>query len=190
MRCVLILLMTLGCWQGGSALWMLGKAELAQLLIEKAWLQGNQSSPWPGADTRAALRMRIAALDVDLFVLDGHHGQALAFGPGLLESSVSDMQVIAGHRDSHFQFLAQLQPGLQISLQAINGDQRDYRVVEAGVVDSRYQTLPEHSGELLLVTCYPFSGASAGGPLRWVVRAAPVSTSHSYNGERSNSTKL
>ncbi|WP_279245571.1 class D sortase [Candidatus Litorirhabdus singularis] len=179
MRFVLILLMTLGCWQAGGALWMVGKSELAQLLIKKAWLQGKQSSAWPGLDTRAVLRMRVAALNVDLFVLEGHHGQALAFGPGLQLSAVSDTKVIAGHRDSHFQFLAQLRPGLLISLQAINGNQTNYRVVDAGVVDTRDQPLPEHGGELMLVTCYPFTGASAGGPLRWVVRAVPQSKSQS-----------
>lgn len=169
-----MLLLGLSCWQAGSALWMLGKAELAQYLIAAAWQQGNHSPPWPGADTRAVLRLRVVDLAVDLFVLDGHHGQALAFGPGLQVSGAANSRVIAGHRDSHFRFLADMRPGLLVSLEDAAGQYVYYRVLDVGVFDSRHQALPEFDRGLLLVTCYPFSAPRAGGPLRWVVRAVPL----------------
>lgn len=174
MRAVLMLLLGLSCWQAGSALWMVGKAELAQYLIATAWQRGNHSPPWPGADTRPVLRLRVAELNVDLFVLDGHHGQALAFGPGLAVPGVANSRVIAGHRDSHFRFLGAMRPGLLVSLEDAAGRSTDYQVLEVGVFDSRDQALPEFESGLLLVTCYPLSGARTGGPLRWVVRAVAL----------------
>ena len=69
--------------QGGVHL---RKAQLAQLLIERAWqraLAGEPApKPWPWADTWPVARLDAPAQGVSLFVLAGSSGRTLAFGPG------------------------------------------------------------------------------------------------------------
>jgi sortase A len=61
------------------------KAQLAQLLIERAWqraLAGEAApKPWPWADTWPVARLEAPAQGVSLFVLAGSSGRTLAFAP-------------------------------------------------------------------------------------------------------------
>ena len=51
-----------------------------------------------------------------------------------------------------------------------------YRVTAIDVVDSRRGSLllDTEAPMLSLVTCYPFSGVAAGGPMRYVVSAEMI----------------
>ncbi|WP_323846838.1 class GN sortase [Microbulbifer magnicolonia] len=168
-----------GLWQLGGATWLLAKAELAQLLIAGAWEEqlqtGIAAKPWPWADTWPVAKLQLGDQQ-PLIVLAGGSGQALAFGPGLLEASGAPGQprttVIAAHRDTHFGDLGKLKAGAPIQLQDSRGRWHSYRVSETRVVDSGREQLPifAESG-LLLVTCYPFNAIDPGGPLRYVVYA-------------------
>ncbi len=160
------------------------KAWLAPLLIEGAWhktlLSGGAAvKPWPWADTWPVARLRVPAQEVDLLVLAGDSGNALAFGPGHTWASAqlgsNGLAVIGGHRDTHFAFLQKLQTGDVLQLQLPKGELRQYRVQASRVVDADRETLPAsgHSEQLLLVTCYPFDTLRAGGPLRYTVSAVP-----------------
>jgi sortase A len=84
-------------------------------------------------------RLRVLRLGVDEIVLAGGHGQAMAFGPGHLSRTAAPGQegnvVLAGHRDTHFRFLRDLQPGDEILLEAAYGAPRQYRVTETAVVN-------------------------------------------------------
>jgi len=164
-----------------QALWIPLKAELAQWLIEQTWqetLGGNtQSQPWPWADTRPAAVLTIPEHGIRQLVLEGNSGRNLAFGPVFLDgtSNGRDM-VISGHRDTHFRFLGALQAGDRIQLTTRYSSQW-FVVQEMEVVDSRRQELliePALS-RISLVTCFPFDSLQAGGPLRYVVTALPVS---------------
>lgn len=182
---VSVLLLVAGLWQLGGAGWLLVKAHLAQYLVSNAWEErirtGVRAKPWPWADTWPVARLRLPG-EKALTVLSGSSGQALAFGPGLLEGSWLPGQggeprttVIAAHRDTHFGSLAQLKPGTPIALQDSSGRWRSFRVVGARVVDSEREQLPIMAGSgLLLVTCYPFNAVDAGGPLRYLVYAEPL----------------
>lgn len=161
--------------------WIYAKAQLAQRLIDHAWTQtlatGAAVKPWPWADTWPVARLEAQAQHVDLLVLQGTHGSALAFGPGWLIGSAlpgtAGTTIIAGHRDTHFRFMAQIAAGDRLTLTDNNGLQHHYRVAELAIVDSRQQELVARadSKQLLLVTCYPFTAIAAGGPLRYVVKA-------------------
>lgn len=173
------ILLTAGIWQLGSAAWLLVKAELAQYLIADAWeeqlQEGGEIKPWPWADTWPVARLQLDD-QKPLMVLAGGSGQALAFGPGMLEISGEPGQprttVIAAHRDTHFGSLAQLQPGSPIQLQDRRGRWHSYRTSETRVVDSEREQLPVFAEPgLLLVTCYPFDAIDPGGPLRYLVYA-------------------
>jgi sortase A len=164
-----------------QALWIPIKAELAQWLIERSWQQTlageTQSRPWPWADTRPAAVLWIPSHGIRQLVLDGNSGRNLAFGPVFLDGTVNGRdRVISGHRDTHFRFLAALREGELIRVTTRHASQW-FEVREMEVVDSRYQEIVIEPGleRISLVTCFPFDQLLAGGPLRYVVTALPVS---------------
>jgi len=166
-----------------DALWIPVKAEIAQHLLERAWLRTlageTDAKPWPWADTRAVAVLEVPRLGLREIVLEGSSGRNLAFGPTLVNperiEQASD-RVLSGHRDTHFSFLKKLQPGDLLRLRTADGT-RDYRVSWQQAVDSRKQTMviDDSMDRLTLLTCYPFDAPFPGGPLRWVVTALPVS---------------
>lgn len=168
---------------GSNAGYLQLKALLAQHLLDVAWTnsikQGAPSKPWPWADTWPVARLTVPALDTSMVVLEGTSGEAMAFGPGrMIQSaqSVTGVIGIGGHRDTHLSFLENLAPGSLFELELISGQQAQYRYTEAMILDTRHDTLSlssSHPG-LVLVTCYPFSAAQTGGPLRYVVSAIPI----------------
>jgi sortase A len=163
----------------GSGGWIQAKAQLAQWLLQRAWQESRQHKapvkPWPWADTWPVARLSVASLDVDLLVLNGDQGSSLAFGPGLVRSADAHLTIISGHRDTHFTFLAKLHRGHELALETRTGRQQ-YRVIATAVVDSRHTRIGTVDDErLVLVTCYPFDHWQAGGPLRYVVEAEPIS---------------
>jgi sortase A len=166
-----------------DALWIPVKAELAQHLLERAWLRTlagePDAKPWPWADTRAIAILEVPRLGLREIVLEGSSGRNLAFGPALLNTMqiehASD-RVLSGHRDTHFSFLKEIKTGDLLRLHTAT-EIRDYRVSFQEAVDSRRQQLviDESVDRLTLLTCYPFESATTGGPLRWVVTALPES---------------
>lgn len=81
--------------------------------------------------------------------------------------------MLVGHRDTHFQFLKDLQPGDRLEIVGTDGTIRRYKVTEQQVMDSRQGNIAtsDEREELILVTCFPFDAITTGGPLRYVVRA-------------------
>ena len=178
-HCLFLLLIAAAGWQLGNGLWIHAKAQLAQYLIETAWQQTlirhEPVKPWPWADTWPVARLQWGST-VDLYVLAGVNGAALPFGPGMTSQPNGDGQLIAGHRHTHFDFLARLEPGDRLLLTDMHGNKTLYQVNSRHVADSRRHALMLATGEpsLLLVTCYPFDALRAGGPLRYVVSALPI----------------
>ena len=81
--------------------------------------------------------------------------------------------VISGHRDTHFSFLRFVNDGDTIAIERGSAPLR-YRVTARRIADARTARIDTAGGDgdrLLLVTCYPFDGWVAGGPLRYVVEA-------------------
>ena len=164
-----------------DALWIPVKAELAQHLLERAWLRTlagePDAKPWPWADTRAVAILEVPRLGLREIVLEGSSDRNLAFGPTLVNTRQLDRsadRILSGHRDTHFSFLKELQTGDLLRLRTTSGT-RDYRVSWQEAVDSRQQLLviDENIERLTLLTCYPFDAATSGGQLRWVVTAVP-----------------
>lgn len=172
--------------------WIFLKAQLAQQLIARAWQQSLQSAepvkPWPWADTWPVAKMELPAHDISLYVLYGVQGNALAFGPGHLSASsaagAGGSVVIAGHRDTHFKFMQQLQTGDRVVLTNSVGIATSYRINHLQVVNSDEHQLVMTADQesLILVTCYPFDGINPGGPLRYVASAELLAVA-SHNKE-------
>jgi sortase A len=164
-----------------DAIWIPVKAEVAQHLLERAWLRTlagePNAKPWPWADTRAVAILEVPRLGLREVVLEGSSGRNLAFGPTLVNTTHADQtpdRILSGHRDTHFDFLKELKKGDLLRLRTTK-DIRDYRVNWLEAVDSRVQQLviDDSIERLTLLTCYPFDAPTPGGPLRWVVTAVP-----------------
>jgi sortase A len=164
--------------QGG---WIYAKAQLAQLLIERAWQRGlageHAPRPWPWADTWPVARLDVPARGISLFILAGSSGRTLAFGPGHQQGTplpgTRGNSVIGGHRDTHLGFLEKIKPGDSIRIQRPDGARVEYRVTQLDVLDKSdtWVTRNEGRSRLTLVTCWPFDALRAGGAERYVVIA-------------------
>jgi len=184
-RLMSVTLLFIGSVMIGKSLYMNTKAKLAQYLISTAW-QSRQSDqpaakPWPWADTHAIAKIDIPRLSITRFIMNDSNGEALAFGPGHLSQTSLPANIghsmIAGHRDSHFEFLQELKLGDEIIVSNYLGNQETYVIQAAYRMDTRTDALmlyPEYHG-LTLITCFPFNNLSSQGPLRWIVEAAPIS---------------
>jgi len=180
---LLVALIVSGSWQFIHAAYMYGKAALSQRLILSAWVESmaeqKQIKPWSWADTWPAARLIVPKYGVDLIVLEGDSGHALAFGPGYRLGSAQPGEkgntVISAHRDTHFKFLQYLVENDEIYLQIKNGKMHRYVVQGSKVVDEQTPVYSDESiFQLTLVTCFPFDALLPGGSLRYIVTAEKV----------------
>ena len=170
-----------GLGQLGGGAWIYAKAALAQVLLEDAWERTRKGEdkvrPWPWADTWPVARLRVPRLDVSVIVLEGASGRTLAFGPGHHQGTPlpgrPGNSLISAHRDTHFRFLRDLEPGDEIRVEGAAGTSRRYQVTGTAIVDRREARLAadDDRPRLTLVTCYPFDAVVPGGPLRYLVFA-------------------
>jgi sortase A len=184
-RLILFATIVTACFVGGgtaaSGAYIYLKARTAQYLIERAWsrneFEDRSIHPWPWADTHVLARLRVPSLAIERYVLEGANGQALAFGPGHLSGTPlpgeSGNSIIAGHRDTQFRFLRDLEAGDEIFFDLPHGRTVRYRVQHVWVTTDTDPRPLASTGEtwLTLITCYPFDALRAGGPLRFIVEA-------------------
>jgi len=170
-----------GAFQFGQGAWIYAKAQLAQVLLERAWqrtLAGETAvKPWPWADTWPVARLIAPAQRIDLLVLAGANGRSIAFGPGHMDGTPlpggRGNSVIGGHRDTHLAFLRDVKRGETFTVERAGGKRTDYLVTDLDVLDKRdtWVTKNEGPSRLTLITCWPFDALRAGGPERYVVIA-------------------
>jgi sortase A len=169
-----------GLWLTGSALYIHAKAVLAQILLSRAFAaeiaSGAVVKPWSWADTWPVARVEVPRLGASAIVLAGGSGQALAFGPGHLERTPDagepGVAVYAAHRDTHFTFLARIEPGDVIVVTRRDGKMIRFRANHTEVVrwDASGIDPAAPGRHLALATCWPLDSALPG-PLRYVVHA-------------------
>jgi sortase A len=191
LRYFVIAILVAGFGLSSRAVYLHAKAELASILIHRAWQEtattGKSLPPWPWADYHPVARLRIPRLGYDEIILDPATPRTLAFGPAHLLSGAafgeSGNLEIAGHRDSWFLPLKSITLGDTIELQWFDARthqlrQKTYTVQSVDVVDPANMSLlaPTTTDTLTLITCYPF-GSSPHSPQRFVVRANPQSRS-------------
>ena len=198
LRIVCALLLITGACLCGRALYMHAKAELAGILVRRAWEQSVQSgkpqAPWPRADTHPVARIRIPRLEYDEIVLEGASPRTLAFGPAHLLNGIGFGEqgnlVLAGHRTSWFKPLQAIAMGDTILVQwfqPLRGglQEQTYTVSTISVVEPQDTTLlaPTPEDELTLITCYPF-GRGPRSPQRYIVRALPAGNGQNLETRR------
>jgi sortase A len=129
----------------------------------------------PAQDGQPIAKLTIPRLDAELYVVEGDDEQDLELGPGHMPGTampgVDGNCVIAGHRDTHFRILKDIQEGDEIDLETSQG-RFVYRVDGLHVVrPTNTKALdPTPDGELHLITCYPFYYLGSA-PKRFVVQA-------------------
>jgi sortase A len=164
----------------GEGIWIKAKAELAQILLERAFSETivtrQPVKPWRWADTWPVARISVPRLKASAIALESGSGQAMAFGPGhLVESARAGERgtaVFAAHRDTHFAFLKDVKDGDEILVTRDDGLTFTYIATGAEVVrfDQSGITANSQGRYLALATCWPFDG-KVRGPLRYVVHA-------------------
>jgi sortase A len=168
-------------WHAGTAVCNNAKNSLARRLLFQAWNRslaiGSGVKPWPWADIWPVAELEAPRHGVQLMVLAGVGGRALAFGPGHVDGTPlpgeAGNAVISGHRDTHFAFLRELRSGDWLRVRSASGRVGRYVVSGIEVVRSRDVRVMLDVGDdrLTLVTCYPFDSPVPGGRLRYVVVA-------------------
>jgi LPXTG-site transpeptidase (sortase) family protein len=122
--------------------------------------------------------LSIPRIQLTAVVLNGSDSQTLRRGPGHLEQTAlpgeSGNVVIAGHRDSFFRPLRNIQMGDDIFLDTPYG-RFHYHVTSIYVVNPHDLSVlePTDNATLTLITCYPF-WVFGNAPDRFIVRAARV----------------
>lgn len=191
LRIFVALILFAGASLSARAMYLHAKAELAGVLIHRAWnktvADGKPHPPWPWADTYPVARLTIARIGYDEIVLEGATPRTLAFGPARLFSGAGLGEPgnleLAGHRTSWFQPLEAVEVGDQIQVQWFDSRkhelrERAYTVDEIRIVEPQEVTSlsPASDDALTLITCYPF-GHSPRAPQRFVVLASPAGAS-------------
>ena len=159
--------------------------------FERALAQSPQLAPKTVAElsiTDPAIKPRIGSiigkiwiprLGITAIVDEGINRKTLAVSVGHIPSTALPGQSgnvgIAGHRDTFFRPLRNIQPDDIITLTTLRGAYR-YRVVFTKVVspDNVAVLNPDGTEILTLVTCYPFYYVGSA-PDRFIVRAQRVS---------------
>lgn len=191
LRVFVALILFSGAALTARAMYLHAKAELASVLIHRAWqktlAEGKPHPPWPWADTYPVARLRIPRLGYDEVVLEGATPRTLAFGPARLFSGAGLGEPgnveLAGHRTSWFRPLEDLEARDEIQVQWFDARkhelrERTYTVDDILIVTpEEVPSLTPPSGDALtLITCYPF-GHRPRSPQRFVVLASPAGPS-------------
>jgi sortase A len=196
LRFVAALVLLSGACVTARAAYLHIKAELAGMLIHRAWADmlqtGHSPPPWPWADIRPVARLHIPRLGYDEIVLEGATPRTLAFGPARMFSGAELGEpgnlLLAGHRTSWFRSLETIARGDTIEIEWVDSHRglrtMSYTVDVIQVVQPQDVSLlgPTDEDALTLITCYPF-GRSPRSPQRFVVRAYPAGTNiagHEY----------
>ncbi len=184
LKCVASVLLVIGITLGSSGMYMVLKAQLAQVLLDSAWQQsieqGERIKPWSWADTYPVGKINVAKHDEELVVLYGTSGRVLAFGPGLQSGSALPNQVgntvIAAHRDTHFSFLKDVEINDVLEVQDSSGHIQQYRVGNIAIADEDEAQWMEEKNALMLtmITCYPFNEISERSKQRYIVQAFSI----------------
>jgi sortase A len=178
--------MVSGAVIGARALYIPIKAEIAQVLLTRAWdesvTSGRAIKPWAWADMKVAAKLDAPRLGQSAIILAGASGQAMAFGPAHMSNTPAfgepGASVVSAHRDTHFRFLKDVEIGDRFVATTLDGATLEYKVTETRVVHAGASGIdPTDGGEtgsrLIMTTCYPFD-AQTRGPLRYAVFASRV----------------
>ena len=155
------------------------KAAVGQYRLNTAWQDtlktGNRSKPWNGADFNLIGKLTIPRLDISRVVLSSASGQAMSWGVGSVipfkDASSNSPIILAGHRDTHMEFMSKLQVGDRLEFQKYDGSTMSYKIITSKVTTAPQLTLNNEvdgNDQLILTTCWPFNSVKSG-PERFIM---------------------
>ena len=179
--------MFLGIFGIAKASFMPIKAIIGQHYLEVAWqesLRNNMlSKPWRSADFYMIGELKVPKLKVSRVILNSVSSEAMAWSIGRVANfnHALDKQpiILAGHRDSHMQFMSELNVGDKIELTMSDGVIKTYIISGTEVSDKTEVVLsPVTLGResLILTTCWPFNAIKSGDQ-RYLIFAEETSIS-------------
>jgi sortase A len=177
-------LIILGLFGIGRASLMPIKAIIGQHYLEVAWqdsLKKNKlSKPWKSADFYMIGELTIPKLKISRVILNSVSGEALAWSIGRINnigsSSKNGPIILAGHRDSHMQFMSKLNIGDKIELMMTDGVLKTYEISKLDVTDKPELKILSNSinnNSLILTTCWPFQSLKSGSQ-RYLLHAKVI----------------
>ena len=162
---------------GGAALYQDFESRQLDEVLRGA-RPGDPRPPGPAPARRVLGRLEIPTLGVSTIVREGEDARTLQLAVGhiagtALPGAAGNMG-LAGHRDTFFRRLREIDPGDVIRLVAVDGTYT-YVVDSTQIVDpdDLWVLDPTPEPSLTLVTCYPFTYLGAA-PERFIVRARLV----------------
>jgi sortase A len=173
-----------------ESIYLLSKAHLAQHLLINAWQQNIEQAqqtntlakhkPWDWADTYPVAKLTLQKNQESWVILAGMNGRTMAFGPGWKQDSAQPNHVgntiIAGHNDSHFQALEDVDLGDILYLENQQGLNLAYQVEQIDITDqydNQAYAMTDNT-QLTLITCYPFTASQADKDQRYIVQAVAL----------------
>mgnify|MGYP000660456072 FL=1 len=166
-----------------QAAYIPAKAKAGEMLLSRAWAKSQNTGapvlPWPSMDALPLAKLSAPRLGVSEIILNAGTGQAMSFAPAHLELTPPPGQpglsVIAAHKNTHFAFLEHIKTGDIIEIENIDGGIHRFKITRLVIADKDNSGIdlnaPKHRAQIALVTCYPFSALSYGGPLRYIAYA-------------------
>ena len=161
-------LIILGLFGIAKASLMPIKAIIGQHYLEVAWkdsLKSNKlSKPWKSADFYMVGELIVPKLKISRVILNSVSGEALAWSIGRVNNVGSSSSrgpiILAGHRDSHMQFMSKLNIGDKIELMMTDGVLKTYEISQLEVTNKPELKISKTSindESLVLTTCWPFN---------------------------------
>jgi sortase A len=166
-------LIILGLFGIAKASLMPIKAIIGQHYLEVAWkdsLKSNTlSKPWKSADFYMVGELIVPKLKISRVILNSVSGEALAWSIGRVNnvgySSSRGPIILAGHRDSHMQFMSKLNIGDKIELMMTDGVLKTYEISKTVITERPELKTFTHKikmNSLVLTTCWPFNSSKQG----------------------------
>ena len=174
-------LIILGLFGIAKASLMPIKAIIGQHYLEVAWkdsLKNNKlSKPWKSADFYMIGELTVPKLKISRVILNSVSGEALAWSIGRVTnigpSSSNGPIILAGHRDSHMQFMSELNVGDKVELIMSDKVLKTFIISKTDITkkpELAISALNSENESLILTTCWPFNSQKPGTE-RYVVTA-------------------
>jgi sortase A len=157
------------------------KAIIGQHYLEVAWkesLKANKlSRPWRSADFYMIGELTVPKLNISRVILNNASGEAMAWGIGRVNSvqfsKNRKLIILAGHRDSHMQFMSKLNIGDKIELIMSDRVLKTFIISRTDITNKPEMAVSAHNTDneiLILTTCWPFNSQKPGSE-RYIVTA-------------------
>ena len=157
------------------------KAIIGQHYLEVAWkesLKANKlSRPWRSADFYMIGELTVPKLNISRVILNNASGEAMAWGIGRVNSVQFSKNrkpiILAGHRDSHMQFMSKLNIGDKIELMMSDRVLKTFIISKTDITKKPELAISAQNTDneiLILTTCWPFNSQKPGTE-RYIVTA-------------------